>query len=160
MTRRGAIKKNPSSASSAPARSRPLVRQHSGYTSDGETGGGGGGVWRGGGGVTTFHPPLTVWTVFTQLEALFRDVPGTTAPQGTHHTMDPTAHHHHHHTHLLTVLDHEEKYVETLSEQLGSFLDDDMARPPSCLVGHLYAFHQNTFRVAVQVAVAAESSDA
>ncbi|XP_069997142.1 uncharacterized protein [Penaeus vannamei] len=120
--RRGAVKKH----SSAPSRPRPVVRQASGYTSDGDSAP----SWKS----HTSPSPLAVWTVFPQLESLFKALP----PDDKEGNF----------SHPASVFSHERKYTAILNEQLGQLLEDEFPRPPSCIVTHmraLFVFHFNTF---------------
>lgn len=135
--RRGAVRKH----ASAPSRPRPVVRQASGYTSDGDPSHN----WK----TQTASSPLVVWTVFPQLELLFKasslDEKESRFSQ------------------LTSVLDHERKYIACLNEQLGLLLDEDVPRPPPSIVTHmrtLYDFHERTFLPALEDATADGSPEA
>lgn len=135
--RRGAVKKH----SSAPSRPRPVVRQASGYTSDGES------VhsWKS---HTLPTPPLAVWTIFPQLENLFKGLPQDDK-EGNF-------------SHPHSVFHHERKYTANLNEQLRQLLNDDFPRPPSCIVTHLrtlFDFHLNTFYNLLEEAISEGSPE-
>ncbi|XP_053627586.1 uncharacterized protein [Cherax quadricarinatus] len=135
--RRAAIKKNSSSSGKA----RPVVRQPSGYSSDGESTSA---RW------SSHLPPLTVWTAFQQLEDLYK---GKSLPNGTKEN---------HHVVLITLLEEEEKYISGVNEQLGYFLQDEYLRPPQFLMTHLrhiYDFHSNIFRPLLEKAVSSGTTE-
>ncbi|KAG7166037.1 uncharacterized protein LOC121870027 [Homarus americanus] len=131
--RRAAIKKN----SSTSGKPRPAVRQQSGYTSDSESNSL---KWRNQDSLT----PLTVWAVFPQLKDLFKL---KSLPCESENSV-PTI--------LVSLLDKEIEYTLTIHQELGSLLNDEISKPPSCIITQLrkiYDFHTTIFLSLLETAV-------
>lgn len=128
--RRSALKKTSTSSS----RSRPVVRQQSGYTSDGE---GGMTKWK----FSDRLPNLTLWSHFPYLKVLCEQ---QTQPSGVEGTPRALIH---------SLLVEETKYINDLVKTLGLKLEEDVPQPPTCLVSqvrHLYEFHTEVFQPLLQ----------
>ncbi|KAK3890059.1 hypothetical protein Pcinc_005974 [Petrolisthes cinctipes] len=129
--RRAAMKKT----STVSTKNRPVVRQQSGYTSDGAEGGIN--KWK----FSDRLPYLTLWSHFPYLKVLCEQ---QTKPSGIEGTPRALIH---------SLLVEETKYIDDLVKTLGLKLEEDLPQPPTCLVfqvRHLYEFHTEVFQPLLQ----------